>query len=247
MIITAQTDTGKTTTILKALSNYSCSFLSDDMTILSPDGWGINFPKPLTISRHTLSVVKDSALSIRERFALQIQGRFHSRSGRRFGMLLGMIGLPAATINTVFQMMVPPPKYPINRLVRDVRIDDWAYLSKVVIIERGLDSNEQIELGMAIEILLKNCEDAYGFPPYPQIEHSLSSWERKDLHSAEREIITTALLGCCAVRMKSITYGWWSRLPEVVQTETCLEFPYERSYKEDRIEGIRPPEFQIKR
>ena len=53
----ARTDTGKTTTCLKTLDGRAYSFLSDDLTLLSPEGRVLPYPKPLTISRHTLQAV----------------------------------------------------------------------------------------------------------------------------------------------------------------------------------------------
>ena len=60
-MLTARTDTGKTTTTLKLLDHYPYSFLSDDLTIVCPDGRVLAYPKPLTISRHTVHAVQDAA------------------------------------------------------------------------------------------------------------------------------------------------------------------------------------------
>lgn len=88
-LVTARTDTGKTTTILRTLdSQPNFDFLSDDLTIISPDGRVLPYPKPLTISRHTLVAVKTPLLTRKERTGLFFQSRLHSRSGRRFGLLL---------------------------------------------------------------------------------------------------------------------------------------------------------------
>jgi hypothetical protein len=38
VLVTAKTDTGKTTTVLRILDAQPCSFLSDDLTIVCPDG-----------------------------------------------------------------------------------------------------------------------------------------------------------------------------------------------------------------
>ena len=54
---TPRTDTGKTTTSLKILDSTPYSFLSDDLTLLTPRD-GADLPQPLTISRHTLRAVK---------------------------------------------------------------------------------------------------------------------------------------------------------------------------------------------
>ena len=37
-------------------------------------------------------------------------------------MVLAKTHMPAATINTIVQLLVPPPKYQVDRLVPDVRI-----------------------------------------------------------------------------------------------------------------------------
>ena len=80
-MVTARTDTGKTTTTLKLLDHYPYSFLSDDLTIVCPDGRVLAYPKPLTISRHTVHAVKTPLLSRRERVKLIPQSRLHSRIG----------------------------------------------------------------------------------------------------------------------------------------------------------------------
>ena len=46
------------------------SFLSDDLTLVCPDGRVLTYPKPLTISRHTVQAVKTPLLTRRERLAL---------------------------------------------------------------------------------------------------------------------------------------------------------------------------------
>ena len=87
-IITARTDTGKTTTLLKILSHQRrnsdrAAFLSDDMTIVSPTGVAMTYPKPLTISAHTLSAINVDTLTFREKLYLPLQSRIHSRTGRQ--------------------------------------------------------------------------------------------------------------------------------------------------------------------
>ena len=69
-LVTARTDTGKTTTSLRMLDCEAYSFLSDDLTLVSPAGRVLTYPKPLTISRHTLKAVKTPLLSRRERAGL---------------------------------------------------------------------------------------------------------------------------------------------------------------------------------
>lgn len=223
VLITARTDTGKTTTVLRALSRYPCSFLSDDMLIVGPRGVVRCYPKPLTISAHTLRAIKSARLSFKERLTLPIQSRIHSRSGRLFGMLLARFGLPAATLNAILQLLVPPPKYMIDRLVEDVSIGENARLSFVVLIERGLnDVMDRLEYQEAVEHLVENAEDAYGFPPYPLLADELSCWKGEDLHPAERKIIEQSLDGCGTMRVQSSRYNWWHSLPSILHSTLRL-------------------------
>lgn len=213
VLVTAQTDTGKTSTILRAVDNYAYSFLSDDMTIMSRDGKVMSYPKPLTISQHTLSSVGGKAqLSLKEKLALQIQSRLHSRSGRRIGLKISDAKLPAATMNTIVQMLIPPPKYMVDKLIPGVAFTNQAELARAVIIERGPKFEEVLPHDQTVKIFIRNAEDAYGFPPYPILKDSLSRWEDEDLHPQEQEIIAEALQKIPAVRLRDPNFNWWQRL-----------------------------------
>ncbi len=63
LMLSARTDTGKTGTVLKLLRTSDGRFLSDDMTIVDSSGVARSFPKPLTISEHTLRAVEAGDLS----------------------------------------------------------------------------------------------------------------------------------------------------------------------------------------
>jgi len=215
-LVTAKTDTGKTTTSLRLLDSQPCSFLSDDLTLVSPDGRVLTYPKPLTISRHTLKAVKKPLLSRRERIALIVQSRLHSRSGRRLALILARTHLPAATINALVQLLVPPPKYHIERLVPGVEVAPEARLAGMVVIERGGHGQEALDEREALEVLMCNCEDAYGFPPYPAIEGFLRSREGRDLGQVERAIVASAFSGVPATVLRSETMDWWRRLPDLM-------------------------------
>ena len=216
VLITARTDTGKTSTILRAVDNYACSFLSDDMTIVSRDGRVMSYPKPLTISNHTLSAVNANAsLSFIERIALQIQSRLHSKSGRHVGLELSKTNLPAATMNTIVQMLIPPPKYMVHRLIPKVTYANFAKLSHAVIIERGPEHEEVLPHDQAVKEFVRNAEDAYGFPPYPVLVNFISKWEEQDLHPIEQAIVAEALTAIPTVRIRDSKFNWWQRLPVV--------------------------------
>lgn len=219
VLVTAKTDTGKTSTIILAAKNTpSCQFLSDDMTIVSRDGTVMCYPKPMTISFHTLNAAKTAPLPPWNRAALQIQSRLHSKSGRKVGLKLGNSKFPAATLNALVQMLIPPPKYMIDRLVPDVKFSEQARLTHAVVIERGPAAEIKLSHDEITQELSVNAEDAYGFPPYPVIGHLLYMWDGKDLHEQERAIVNAALNGCEAELLRSANFGWWSRIPELVNT-----------------------------
>jgi putative flippase GtrA len=217
-LITARTDTGKTTTALKTLDALPFAFLSDDLTLLSPEGQVLTYPKPLTISRHTVSAVRTPLLSRTERMKLIPQSRLHSKSGRLFGLLIARTGLPAATMNALVQMVVPPPKFQVDRLVPHVTVMPEAQVRGMAIIQRdGEEGFEELDREEALEILLANCEDAYGFPPYPAIQHWLHSRNGRDLRGREREIVTGALVNATAQLLRSPDRNWHRMFPEMVR------------------------------
>jgi hypothetical protein len=227
-LITARTDTGKTTTILRLLDNFSgVSFLSDDLTLLRPDGSVLSYPKPLTISLHTMVAVNTPLLTRRERMTLPIQSRLHSKSGRLFGMLLAKTRIPMATMNAIVQMLVPPPKYHVERLVPHVTTPVGSpRLAGMFIIERSEDDGlVQLSDTEATEILLENCEDAYGFPPYPEIKHLLYQTSERDLRPLEQGVVTRALSGLPAMLLRSSTRDWWRQLPTYMGMSVASPMP----------------------
>jgi dolichol-phosphate mannosyltransferase len=218
MFITAQTDTGKTTTILHTIRNNveTGKFLSDDMTIVCRDGQVFNYPKPLTISQHTLRAVHASPLKLKERLFLQVQSRLHSREGRRAAMWLSATTMPAATLNAIVQKLIPPPKYMVDRLIPHAQYAKQAKLAQVVVIERGPDGERQLNEKDKLEILVANSEDAYGFPPYPSLAHILSRWNNLDLHIEEQAIVRSAISELPAINLRSSTFDWYKRLPKLM-------------------------------
>ncbi len=223
-LITARTDTGKTTTMLKLLDTLPYEFVSDDLTLVSPSGHVLPYPKPLTISSHTLHAVKRHLLTWSERATLPVQSRLHSRSGRRFAFLLSKYRLPAASINALAQLVIPPPKYPVQRLVPGVRIAQAAMVKGVIVIHRSDEALEWLDSDTTLDIVLANTEDAYGFPPYHSIESFLLTSAPEDLRTVERQIIAGALEGASAVMISSRTYDWADRIPGLIE-EMSLSAP----------------------
>ncbi len=216
-LITARTDTGKTTTMLKVLDHSECEFVSDDLCLIDSTGRVRPYPKPLTISNHTVHALTGAELGRLERFTLPIQSRLHSKAGRQFAFLIAGHKFPVATLNAVVQRLIPPPKYHVERLVPGVQTHREATIESLFIIERGeTDGARSLDATEALPILLENCEDAYGFPPYEQLETLLHSISDIDLARREREIIASALDGVPATLLTSSMMGWAEAILDTV-------------------------------
>jgi dolichol-phosphate mannosyltransferase len=211
VLITARTDTGKTTTCLKSIREQGSGFVSDDMVIIDPDGRALSYPKPLTISSHTLHAVKGAPMPAMTRAALQIQGRIHSKFGRSVGMAIGNAHLPVATMSALVQMAVPPPKFHVDRLIPEAELVASLDLDRLVVIERGEALLQELDGETAFEILSENTEDAYGFPPYPRIESSFT----EGYVDAERAIRRSLIERLEAVLLRTPDRNWFERLPQL--------------------------------
>jgi dolichol-phosphate mannosyltransferase len=234
-IITARTDTGKTTTLLKILSQQrrktdKLSFISDDMTLLSPQGYVFAYPKPLTISSHTVKAVDADVLTRTEKLALFFQSRIHSRAGRKAAFWLGRTHLPMATINALVQMLVPPPKYMIQRLIPQVKLSPPAKLAGMFVIERGAETRVRLSQEEALQILLTNCEDAYGFPPYHDIKEYLYCRNGDDLRQVEQAIIEQAMSGVSTQLIRNSNMAWWRWIPALIDSDLAGVFTRRPEY-----------------
>ena len=228
IMLSAQTDTGKTGTILRLLREHpdNSAFLSDDMTIINREGGARSFPKPLTISSHTMRAVNKKVLSPFRRLVLGFQSRIHSKEGRQFALLLARLNIPIIAVNAITQILVPPPKYMIDRLVPTARYGDTGMVRQIFIIGRGPEAEEPLSHDEALAIMLANTEDAYGFPPFSIMEraitlrsHNLRSGKKQDisvLRSLERDILEDFLRNVSVSRMISPNFGWADVIPQRV-------------------------------
>jgi dolichol-phosphate mannosyltransferase len=218
MMLSARTDTGKTGTILTLLRRYGGTFLSDDMVIVSDQGMASRYPKPLTISAHTLRAVPQHRLALGQRLSLVWQSRLHSRGGRATGKWLGRLNVPMMALNAGVQMLIPPPKYMITDLV-DCEIGRRVPIRHVFLIERGSPALiDKVEPRDAIAELLANTEDAYGFPPYAQLAPKLviDGVAYDDLRLREQAILSDALRVAAVTRLRVDDFSW----PEMIRARS---------------------------
>ena len=218
-LLSAQTDTGKTSTVITLVRKRGYRFLSDDMTIIdAAAGEAISYPKPMTLSFHTMGVAKDGRLTLGDRAALSIQSRLHSKSGRQVGRTLGELNIPIMTINSAVQAVVPPPKHRIDALF-DCEVGGRAPIRNVVLMERGPELLESVELDETVRRLIENTDDAYGFPPFatfaPHIRIGEDDYEA--LRRKEIELLTHALRGARRWDLRVPGFGWGDVLPSLIE------------------------------
>lgn len=216
VMLSAQTDTGKTSTVLRLLQRHGGTFYSDDMVVVAADGWLTRYPKPLTISAHTVRATPQNRLRLGSRLTLPLQSQLHSRGARAAGKRMAELNLPIMSMNAAIQALIPPPKYMVTDLV-DCRIGSRARPEHIFLIERGRETViEDLGGADAVEALLRNTEDAYGFPPYPTLARhiTIGGLDHAELKRRERAILESALHERPLTRIVTAGYGWAELIAE---------------------------------
>ena len=157
---------------------------------------------------------------------LRIQSRIHSKEGRQFALLLARLNIPIIAINSITQILVPPPKYMIDDLVPTARYSETGSVRRIFIIGRGPEGEESLQYEEAMATLLANTEDAYGFPPFSIMERAITlrsrnlrKGKKQDisfLRSRERAILGDFLRDISVSRLISPNFGWADVIPERV-------------------------------
>jgi dolichol-phosphate mannosyltransferase len=220
VMLSALTDTGKTATILRLLREQGGKFLSDDMTIVDATGLALCFPKPLTISSHTLRAVQADDLTPGEWRRLQFQSRLHSKGGRSLALTLARFNVPIMGINALTQILVPPPKFSVDRLV-PARLGCSTQVQELFIIERGTPRLADLGHEETLRQMLINTDDAYGFPPFRYLAPAISihGVGYPQLREQEREILNSFLGHVRSRALASNTFGWADEIPRLLAEE----------------------------
>jgi dolichol-phosphate mannosyltransferase len=226
VLLSAQTDTGKTSTVIQLVRERGYEFLSDDMTIIAPDGRAICYPKPMTLSYHTMSAIRGGDLRRGQRLALAVQSRLHSKSGRSVGRFLGRRNLPIMSVNSVVQILVPPPKYHIASLI-DCQIGEEAPITHAFLMERGESLRRRMSLDEAVRQLIENTDDAYGFPPFstfaPHVR--IDGDDYTALRAKEEALLRQALTRAVAMQVRVPGHEWAELLPDLIEGSGPQEAP----------------------
>jgi dolichol-phosphate mannosyltransferase len=209
VMLSALTDTGKTATVLRLLRDHGGRFLSDDMTVIDADGNALCYPKPLTISAHTVRAVRADDLTPGEWRRLRLQSLLHSKGGRSLALVLSRFNLPIMGINAITQRLVPPPKYTVDRLVK-CRLGSSTRVRELFIIERGAPRVAHLDSASTLDRMIANTDDAYGFPPFKYLAPAITinGMGYQELRRREREILAGFLSAVRTTVVASNTFGW---------------------------------------
>jgi putative flippase GtrA len=217
LVMSAKTDTGKTSTVLRLLVNHDYGFLSDDMAIMGPRGQILGYPKPMTLSSHTMSAVSDRALPWADRMMLGIRSKLHSREGRAVGHALGRLPIPIVTLNAWVQLFIPPPKYHVTSLV-DCDVVERSTVNAVVLMERGEPLMEEPSRELTLDELLRHTDDAYTYPPFATFSPLLviGGQSTHELLRRERELLLDCIDHVRRVRIRVEGHNWSELLPAII-------------------------------
>jgi hypothetical protein len=109
------------------------------------------------------------------------------------------------------------------------------------IIERSGEGSFSMGNEEAMKVLLSNCEDAYGFPPYNDLKEFLYNNNGVDLRKIEQSIIRQALGGLPATNVRSHKLDWWCLIPTFIDERVASDCMCDsnRSTRAPQLESVR--------
>ena len=223
VMLSALTDTGKTATVLRLLREHGGHFLSDDMTIVGPDGTAVCFPKPLTISAHTLRAV-------------------HADDLTRAGVAPAAVPEPAALQGRPVDRADAEPLQPADHGDQRDHPDPGAAAevqrrparahasSPARPGSRSCSSSSAARPGWPTSTTTTrsagcstNTDDAYGFPPFKYFASAVTIGGRgyRELREREEEILRSFLSHVRARVLASDTFGWADEIPRLLRADAA--------------------------
>lgn len=212
IMISAPPDTGKTSCILKCLkisneNGSGLSLLSDDMVIVGKDGSLLSFPKPFTISSHTL----DSVFGIDTDLWYKVRSRVHSKGGRSTYKGIGSVPwMPIMSINAMAQIVFKPPKLYPDKIV-SIKIGKKAVPKRLFFLSNEFTGEKDISKEDAVKLIMSNTDNAYITPPYDNIFPRLTirGMSYNDIIKEEKEIIRSLVENIEPIIIGRKDYSWY--------------------------------------
>ena len=182
------------------------AFLGDDRLLLGRDRRVRSFPKPVTARRD----LTPPGGALQAALALRLQRVLYTRPVRRLGLWLSDRRLPAATLNTYLQRLIPQPKYPLHELVGGLTYSQSSPLGRLLWVERD-DAP-----ATSLEQMLDEGNGALGFQPFPLLRSELAHWGGRDWAAEERAILGAALSGCEQIAWRP-SERWWEPIDRAIR------------------------------
>ncbi len=212
IMVSAPPDTGKTSLVLKCLksssdNNLGITLLSDDMVIASEKGELFSFPKPFTISSHTL----DSVFGMETGLWYKVRSNVHSGGGRSAYKGMGkMSWLPMMSINALAQIVFEPPKLYPEEIV-NVKIGKKAKPESLVFLSKEFSGEKEMPRKDAAQLIRANTDNAYVTPPYDKIFPGLvvGGMTYDDILRREMEITENLIKEITPIEVGRKDYSWY--------------------------------------
>ncbi|HMT20761.1 MAG TPA: hypothetical protein PKE20_05865, partial [Promineifilum sp.] len=189
-------------------------FMGDERIIIGQDRLIHSFPKPVSAVPEMFPARTQAA---RSSITLRLQRLLYARPVRRLGLYLTERQLPAATLNTYLQRLVPQPKFPLDRLVPGIGYGNEATPVLFISQEKGEEGLAPMSLDAVVGCLLEPGERSSGFQPYPLLIDTLAGWNGHDWNAEEQAILRRGLDGCTFVTWRHDDASWWMRVGSLLR------------------------------
>ncbi len=151
----------------------------------------------------------------RDRLSQSGQRLLYTRFARGVGLWLSARELPAATLNTYLQWLIPQPKDMIDEVVSGIK---YGGSSDCVLIvsTREKDTAEGEDLVEMMINALQLGRESAGFQPHPLLAERFRHWKGTDLIVQERAIIKQVVEASDLHWFEVGGGDWWLELADSV-------------------------------
>ncbi|MEZ4518387.1 MAG: GtrA family protein [Chloroflexota bacterium] len=194
--------------LLQLATSDNLAFMGDDRIILANDGTVYAYPKPVTINQ---AMLRDASAATRAVAPLFLQRLVYSRQIRQLGLWLGTRRLPAATLNTYLQRLMPQPKYDVHELAPRVTTAETATADSLIILGPA-PTTEPPSQDQTVDELVHKGWAQTGFRPLTQLAAELAMWDDQNWIEQEQAFTRRALKDV-NIQVEAIELdNWWERI-----------------------------------
>jgi hypothetical protein len=198
-------------------SQRDLAFMGDDRVILDATGLVYAYAKPVTVNQALLSGAPAATRAVAPLF---LQRLIYSSRVRQLGLWLGARRLPAATVNTYLQRLMPQPKYDLQALAPRLRTAPLATAEALFL----LGGEPAGQPGPLIDDLIAAGWAGGGFEPLAQLSAALSQWDGEDWIIREQQIAQRGLAGT-HIHTVIPTASWWEAIGPTLPPSATLNTP----------------------